>query len=321
MLRSLLPLLTVWIAGCAELPQTADPGGLLSARSPGPHTVGRHGPAQISDPSRDAPFEYVIYYPESPGRYPLVVFSHGSRCDADHNDPLSRHWASHGFIVVQPRHLDAAPASFDGSLDPAEVWSRRRADMRLAVDRIDAVLAQVQWSGRRDPALTVAAGHSYGGLTAQATGGAQTGRFDDSGGYERFSDDRYDVILAIAPPGPMGSFVTAETGRLIDKPMLVVVGTEDFYPPLWSTWETHRVTYDSASAGDQYLAVIEGADHRYGGLICNANDDPEQPELLEKTAAVTTLFLQARDQERAREAFRRLAEGVDRETGLVMESR
>jgi hypothetical protein len=39
--------------------------------------------------------------------------------------------------------------------------------------------------------------------------------------------------------------------------------------------------------------VIDGADHRYGGLVCGANEDPEQPLELERALAATGLFLKA----------------------------
>ena len=260
----------------------------------GSHQVLRSGPLAIDVAGRAERLEYVAYFPDGNGRYPLVVFSHGSLCDADHNDGLSRHWASHGYVVIQPRHLDSAPATFESGLDPAQVWRVRRDHMAIVADEADVLLAHIdRWKGSLDRRVVTAAGHSYGALTAQATAGAITGSFEAPGESERHVDDRYDVVVAIAPPGPMQTFVTEATGSQIEKPMLVAVGTEDAYPPLWPTWESHRLTFDTAPGGDHYLAIIDGADHRYGGLICSENEDPPQPTQLGRMAAVTTLFLDA----------------------------
>ncbi|WP_329064236.1 alpha/beta hydrolase [Amycolatopsis sp. NBC_01480] len=38
---------------------------------------------------------------------PVIVFSHGMTLSVDDYAPLAGFWAAHGFVVVQPTHLDS----------------------------------------------------------------------------------------------------------------------------------------------------------------------------------------------------------------------
>src|SRR6185312_3358699 len=75
---------------------------------PGPFTVGTieqtwHDTAR----NRDVPVK--IYFPKSanadtPGKFPLIIFSHGLGGSRDGYAYLGEHWASCGYIVVHPQH-------------------------------------------------------------------------------------------------------------------------------------------------------------------------------------------------------------------------
>ena len=113
----------------------------------------------------DAPLD------DSAGPYPLLVFSHGFSCNPEWYPNILEHVASHGFIVLAPEHVeefdwdwtDLTPATIDRPLD-----IRRTLDFAEELAASDAELA-----GQIDLENIAVAGHSYGGYTTLAMGGAQ----------------------------------------------------------------------------------------------------------------------------------------------------
>lgn len=55
--------------------------------------------------NRAIPLE--ILYPATPGKYPLVVFSHGAFASPDRYHALLKPIAAAGYIILAPRHLDS----------------------------------------------------------------------------------------------------------------------------------------------------------------------------------------------------------------------
>ena len=49
-----------------------------------------------------------LFYPNVAGKFPVVVFSHGAGGSQNCCDGLTRHWASYGYVTVQPTHDDSA---------------------------------------------------------------------------------------------------------------------------------------------------------------------------------------------------------------------
>ena len=110
--------------------------------------------------ARDAPVE--------PGRYPVVVLSHGSRgSELGHRD-WAEHLARNGFIVVAPRYLG-------DSFDQPE---GRGSDVQLvgrpwqAVAALDAVLSDPRLKESANPKRIGAMGFSAGGYTTLVLAGA-----------------------------------------------------------------------------------------------------------------------------------------------------
>ena len=107
--------------------------------------------------------------PTSGSDLPVIVFSHGYGAfgvSMHSYQPLVDHWTDHGFVVVQPNHLDARGLAPD---DPrqADLWRLRIADLGDVVDRLDEILDAVPGLRDRVDADRIAvAGHSYGATTA-----------------------------------------------------------------------------------------------------------------------------------------------------------
>jgi fermentation-respiration switch protein FrsA (DUF1100 family) len=103
-----------------------------------------------------------IWFPTAPGRYPLVLFSHGLTSQpSDFNDLLTR-WAQAGFVVAGPKypHTSYEAPQFDsGDIvnQPADASFVLDSILGLGVhDPLPAIL---------DPQRIAAAGHSGGAIT------------------------------------------------------------------------------------------------------------------------------------------------------------
>ena len=265
----------------------------------GPY-LSEHGPFDVAYTrniavdvtARPEPLLVQVTRPVGVDRSPVVIFSHGFRCTWEGDDALVGHWARHGYTVIQPRHLDAEPDS-KAEVYPQEViWHERRRDMERSLDLIDQIIAAVPaLEGTLDLSTVVAAGHSYGGLTAQSAGGAKTYSRGEPNSLVHEPDARFKAVVAVSPPGHMPGFVDDQSAKSIDRPMIVTTGTEDFVPPMMPSWEVHTDTYVGAEPGDKYLAVIDGADHRFGGLICGDVGTEPMHAQLDTLRATTLAFL------------------------------
>ena len=137
------------------------------------------------DSARDRLVPVRLYWPEaaaSGAPVPLIVFSHGiggSRAGYSH---LGRHWAAQGYASLHLQHVGSDNQlwrgnlfTLPGRLQQATQESEaiaRVADMRYALDRLLAG----ERGARIDTTRIVAAGHSYGAMTAMLAAGAQVER-------------------------------------------------------------------------------------------------------------------------------------------------
>lgn len=133
---------------------------------------------------------------------PIIVFSHGFGLSLDGNRPLVDFWAAHGFVVIQPTHLDSRTLSLapDDPRTPL-IWRFRVEDLTRILDGLDRIGASLPGlSGRLDRCRIAAAGHSWGGQTASTLLGA---RVLDPYGIpgEDLSDSRIKSGRAACPDG------------------------------------------------------------------------------------------------------------------------
>ncbi len=99
----------------------------------------------------------------SPGRYPLVIFSHGFAGFPEQSVSLTTHLASWGFVVAAPDHVER---SLDGLLGTAAAGVKKMTDVALLQATTDHVVAASSGTGILrglvDNTRIVAAGHSAG---------------------------------------------------------------------------------------------------------------------------------------------------------------
>lgn len=246
------------------------------------------------------------------GRAPLgyVLFCHGLGSSGREYADLARHWARHGYLVIQPTFSDAigrvARAEPALGLDPdadlsrwwqmpdirsrmheilhaPERWLDRVAVVGRVMDSLDRVFDAT--SGRPDrPVRGAIAGHSFGAYTAQLLAGAEIDLPD--GQVRRFRDDRFAAAMLLSGQGRDQQGLRGGSWDRMDGPVLTVTGTLD-RGAKGGDWRWKSEPYDLAPAGDKYLAVLDEADHYLGGFA----DNGVQPQVPAQQAALRQLTL------------------------------
>lgn len=174
----------------------------------------------------------------SGGPYPLVVFSHGYALSPIVYSTLVEHYASRGYVVLAPEHNE----SFDESL--TGFWKAlidRPLDIHHAIDQAELLtMPGAPLAGLIDMDKIAVVGHSYGGYTALAAGGA---RFDFTA-YKT----RCEALLA---DDPLNFFCGPIVPREAD--MATRAGLRAAPSGLWPSFGDPRVKAVISMAGDAYL--------------------------------------------------------------------
>jgi hypothetical protein len=231
----------------------------------------------------------------------VVLFSHGANSSNADYDALWRPWASRGYLVIGPNHIDTGPPASQPKIGRGELWRARVADIALPLrqptpfdDAARGMGARLDWRG------VCAAGHSFGAVVAQSLAGA---RILDPGDQTPF-DGRLPEVAAcmtFSPPGPLRGFIPADAWAGVTAPSLLQTGDADELKGFVDDWRLRLTGF--AGAPDRWTIVGRGVDHYFGGLICRRT--PEAGALrpaLDETATLSGDFLDAyvrgRDKER-----------------------
>jgi dienelactone hydrolase len=246
----------------------------LTAGEPAP-VVSVH-PLVLAAPGRGDDLRVRVSAPATGTGLPVIVHSHGFGSSLHGYGPLADFWAAHGFVVIQPTHLDSRTVNLPEH-DPRtpRLWRFRVADMKRILDHLGPLTAAVPGlSGRVDAARIAATGHSFGGQTAGNLLGLRV--LDPvSKTEEDLSDPRIAAGVLLATAGNGGADLTpfaAEHFPFMNPsfthmttPALVVAGDKDDSPlsvrgPEWLTDPYFR------SPGRKSLLTVVGAEHSLGGI-------------------------------------------------------
>ena len=242
-----------------------------------------YSPVIFDVPGRPVPLEIKVSMPESGRDLPVILLSHGHGeaiflSSLDGYSPLANFWAAHGFVVIQPTHLDSTALGLrDSDLPDAPLfWRDRATDMHYILDHLDELEAVVPGlAGRLDHDRIAAVGHSLGAETITSLLGMQV--LDPNDLREKdLSDPRIKAAVVIAAPGigdehlsekaaagyPSLKFIdfTKMTGQA-----LIIAGDNDlnlmFSDRLSYRWDAY-----THAPGPSTLLTFFGAEHMFGGI-------------------------------------------------------
>ncbi|MBY0112822.1 MAG: hypothetical protein K2Y21_08375 [Phycisphaerales bacterium] len=264
--------------------------------------------------ARDIPIK-VRYPLAANGPLPLVVFSHGMGGSSNAFPELSDHLASHGYVVILPTHSDSVKLRREKGEDAGrEILGNPAAYVRNVkpferVDDVKRILDAIPTLEQKifpDAKATISreaiamAGHSAGAMTTQIAFGVKA-RTRLLGGVQSVADPRIKAAVVISGQGLKTRLFTKDSWSDLDKPMLVITGSEDKARAGNDTPESrrHPFEYAPATKGEPhtYLLWIEGATHgSYSGksaatLLGEKPDDPAM--VAAATTSATLAFLDA----------------------------
>lgn len=263
-------------------------------------------PIVLSAPGRGTDLRVRVSAPVTGRDLPVVVFSHGFGSSLDGYGPLADYWAAHGFVVIQPTHLDSRTLGIPPE-DPRtpRIWRLRVEDVTRVLDDLELLEAAVPGlGGRVDRGRIAVAGHSFGGQTAANLLGLRVLDPEGKNG-EDLSDARITTGVLFATAGLGGADLTPfavehfpflnPSFADLATPALVVAGDRDdsaltVRGPDWMT-DPYFL-----SPGPKSLLTLFGAEHSLGGIPGyeakeTTDENPERVALIQR---VTTAYL--RDQ-------------------------
>ncbi len=233
-------------------------------------------PVVLRAPDRGTDLTVKITAPVDGRALPVILLSHGYGSSLEGYGPLADFWAAHGFVVVQPTHLDSRTVGLAAD-DPrtARLWRYRVDDLKRVLDHLELLENAVPGlAGRVDRDRVAVAGHSFGGQSAGVLLGLRVlGPVGAPG--EDLSDPRVKAGVLIATAGKGGADLTPYAAEHfpfmnpdfthLTAPALVIAGDKDDLPltnrgPEWTTDPYHL------SPGDKSLLTLYGAEHSLGGI-------------------------------------------------------
>jgi len=103
-------------------------------------------PILLPVPGRPVDLQLRVTAPVSGGALPIILLSHGHGPSNYVSSlygyaPLANYWAAHGFVVIQPTHLDSKTLPLRTSKHPDAplFWRSRADDMTRILDQLDAI--------------------------------------------------------------------------------------------------------------------------------------------------------------------------------------
>ena len=267
----------------------------------------------LAAPSRGLALELRVSAPTTGRDLPVVLLSHGHGPSLyipskDGYGPLVNFLAEHGFVVIQPTHLNSKVAGLPADAPGGPLfWRSRVEDMKLILDRLDQIEEQVPFlAGRLSPTRIAAIGHSLGAQTVGMLLGARLTDPNDAGAIDvDLIEPRIKAGVLLAAPGNGGADLSAYAAEhysalnpdfaAMVTPALVVAGDSDISPHLTvrgADW--HADPYHCSPAG-KWLLTLTGAGHGLGGIAGYdaAETDDENPERQAVALRMTWAYLRS----------------------------
>ena len=235
----------------------------------------------LHDAERDKDLQVRVTTPPGDGPFPVLLFSHCVAGSSRDFSGLVAHWASHGYVVLQPDHSDSRLVEV--KTGPGLDWRNRALDISFVLDSIAEVERRVPAvRGKLDSERVGVGGHLIGAYASCICAAMKVFTSGPDAPPETLADERVDAALLLSPQG-RGQGLTERSWEDISVPMLVMAGSDTpsrrtQNPPEWRT-EPFRFS----RPGDKYLVWMEGLDNTYAGLAGGAVQDRQRAEWVQQT--------------------------------------
>jgi predicted dienelactone hydrolase len=269
-MRSRLAFAFLLVGLCAwraPAPDAAEP----YKPSDGPYRVQTIDELILHDAKREKDLPIKIYYPARRGPFPLIIFSHGAGGSKDGYSGLTRYWASHGYVCIQPTHADSVSSGktdrraislreiVGSAVRDTKGWEDRPRDISFIIDSLPDLPARApQLKGKIARRSIGVGGHSYGAYTAQLIGGATITVAGHSS--QSLADQRVRCILVMSGQGRGQQGLSDHSWDALTCPMMTMTGSRDQgasgQGPEW-----RKEPFDFSPPGNKYHVLIDGANH------------------------------------------------------------
>jgi predicted dienelactone hydrolase len=238
----------------------------------GPHAITEVPDIVLHDAKRGKELHVRIFYPNDPGPYPVIVFSHGAGGSQSCCDTLTRHWATYGYVTLQPTHDDSTLQRRNSgeedinfleavreALKKPALWQSRPEDISFVLDSLPILQKRIAaLNGKIDTQQIAVSGHSMGAFAADAIAGALV----DLPGHPAtdFADRRVKAVLLLSPQGPGEFGLNDHSWDKVFIPLLSMTGSLDLgagkQGPEW-----RKIPFERSQPGNKYHVFIQGANH------------------------------------------------------------
>ena len=267
----------------------------------------------LASPRRGVPLEVRVTAPVSGDGLAIILLSHGHGPSfylpsKDGYGPLANFYAEHGFVVIQPTHLNSKVGGLPADAPGGPLfWRSRVEDMVTIIDQLDTIEAGFPGlTGRLDRSKIGIVGHSMGGQTAAMLLGARlTDPQDRESQDVNVLEARIKAGVLLTIPGHGGdslseaaaknyTFFNPDFSHMTTR-NLVVVGSEDASPHLTVRGPSWHADPYHHSPGSEALLTMIGAEHGLGGISgYDAKEtQDEDPERLAVVQRMTWAYLRS----------------------------
>jgi predicted dienelactone hydrolase len=292
-----------------QSPRSSPTQGHPLAPSSAPTPVLSISPLVLSAPGRSVDLQVRVSAPVTGSELPVLLLSHGHGrsnhlSSLNGYAPLAHPFAAHGFVVIQPTHLDSKTLAQTLALGANEpdaplYWRSRAQDMTRILDQLDVIeRALPGLAGRMDRSRVAVLGHSLGGHTASLLLGARH-KAPNGEPDVNLAEPRIKAGVLLAAPGRGGDalsqfaadnypFFSTIDFSTMTTPTLVVAGDKDDSTHLTVAGPDWHADPYRLAPSPKALVTLFDAGHGLGGVsgydVAETTD--ENPE---RVAAVQRL--------------------------------